>query len=138
MVGDAGTRSGADLIADGVKMMKRDMDLVRRILLAIEESAEPDLRHVLHFPDAEHARVNHHFHILKQSGLVAIVDRSTHGAEYLDVYLTWAGYEFLDAIRDEGRWAQLKARSSELGLGSAAMLMDLSRAMAMQQATPTV
>ena len=115
--------------------MKRDMDLVRRILIAIEDSVDPDLRSVLRFPDADHARVNHHFHILKQSGLVAIVDRSTHGAEYLDVYLTWAGYEFLDAIRDEARWTQLKGRAGELGVGSAAMLMDLSRAMALQEAS---
>jgi hypothetical protein len=110
------------------------MDLVRRMLLAIEASDEPDLRTVLEFDDVEPAKISHHFHVLTQAGLVAIVERGSHGSDYLDVYLTWQGYEFLDAIRDPRRWADLQERAAMVGVGSAAMLMELSRAAAIGDA----
>jgi hypothetical protein len=110
------------------------MDLIRRILLAIEASEEPDLRTVLELPGVEPAKISHHFHVLKQAGLVAVVDRSSHGSDYLDVCLTWQGYEFLDAIRDPERWALVRARAEQLGVGSASMLIQLSRAAAASDA----
>jgi DNA-binding HxlR family transcriptional regulator len=110
------------------------MDLVRRILIAIEESDQPDLRTVLHFPDVEQSMVSHHLHVLKQAGLVGVVERSSHGSDFLDVYLTWEGYEFLEAIRDAGRWQQVNAQASAVGVRSAHMLVELSKESALLEA----
>ena len=114
--------------------MKRDMDLVRRILLAIEESDQPDIRSILHYEDAEQGRISHHLHLLKQAGLVAIVERSSHGNDVLDVSLTWEGYEFLDSVRATSRWEMVNAKAAAIGVTSAAMLVELSREAALYDA----
>ena len=103
------------------------MDLVRRILLSIEESDQPDLRSALHYQDVDPARVSHHLHVLKQAGLVAIVERSSHGSDLVAISLTWEGYEFLDLIRDPERWSLVNAQAAVIGVGSASMLVELSR-----------
>jgi DNA-binding transcriptional ArsR family regulator len=114
--------------------LKRDMDLIRRILIAIEDSDQPDLRTVLHFEDVEQATIGHHLHVLKQAGLVGVVDRSSHGSDFLDVSLTWEGYEFLESIRDPGRWEQANAQAAAVGVRSAHMLVELAREAALLDA----
>jgi hypothetical protein len=47
-------------------------------------------------------------------------------AEFVDLKLTWSGYEFLDKIRDPEIWRQTKAGASKVGVWSVAMLGELA------------
>lgn len=93
--------------------MKRDMDLVRQILLAIEASPEPTLPQHPVITGVSESDVIYNIMLLKQAGLIDGNDFRAMGQPmpvYISIGLTWAGHEFLDAARDESRWAKAKAR----------------------------
>jgi hypothetical protein len=102
--------------------MKRDWDLIRAILMAVE--AEPAGRTVTASDvrtDATAHSVRFHIRLLNEAGLlVAAVD--TDGGfdspRYADIdRLTWEGYELLDAVRDDRAWQQVKATALSKGGG---------------------
>lgn len=91
--------------------MKRDMDLVRNILLAME--AEPSGNFVgrLQLEGYTSDQIGFHVIIMMQAGLIEGIDVTTHnsfGPEARPTQITWAGYDFLDACRDEDRWTKAK------------------------------
>ena len=89
--------------------MKRDMDLIREILQAIE--ARPDEGDVLQISGRTPKEVNYHIALLKDAGFVeATVDGDLSDA-FSFAYvsrLTWQGHEFLDAARDDTIWHKAK------------------------------
>ncbi|MDB5971361.1 MAG: Uncharacterized protein JWQ90_3811 [Hydrocarboniphaga sp.] len=92
--------------------MKRDMDLARQILLAIEgqEDADGSSWFALEFEGVSDKSVSHHIRLLHEAGLLDAIDLSTMaGPEWRPKSLTWAGHEFLDAARDETLWNKAKA-----------------------------
>lgn len=91
--------------------MKRNWDLIRRILFKLEEKAIPEefLRSD-EFQGFDSKTVAYHFKLLHQAGLIDGVDGSTIGG--FDFYaqgLTWQGHEFLDKIRNDTLWQKVKA-----------------------------
>jgi hypothetical protein len=55
--------------------------------------------------------VSYHVQILLQAGMVqGAKSRPTVTNTGIDLQLTWAGHELLDAARDQGVWAQAKKR----------------------------
>jgi hypothetical protein len=98
--------------------MKRDMDLIRRILLAAE--AMPDAYvHDLKSPEGyeEHV-VAHHIYLLGEAGLMNVADRShsgSRGPEAMPISITWAGHEFLDDARDPTRWSAAMVIAKKAG-----------------------
>jgi hypothetical protein len=86
--------------------MKRDMDLIRKILVEIEESS---IEGVPEFDGYEPANVAYHCRLLLDAGLITAADVSSHDGEaYLISGLTWAGHDFLDAARNETVWNKAK------------------------------
>lgn len=114
--------------------MKRDIDLIRRILLDVEES-EAGTPHMRIFFDGEFTDdvVNAHIELMVDAGLVeGSVTRSTQGIVRANVRrLTWAGHDFLDATRDATIWA--KAKKTVLQKGSS-FTIDLLLAWAKKEA----
>ena len=88
--------------------MKRDMDLVREILLTIE-SMETRYEH-LNVPNYPVDKVNHHADLLISAGIVNGEMNWTFGGPATPIVesLSWAGYDFLDAIRNESIWTKTK------------------------------
>lgn len=107
--------------------MKRDMDLCRRILLAVESS--PANTWTQEFPfdnEYEAAVVTEHVALLEQAGLIdADITRyvSSDPPDFVIRSLTWYGHDFLDAARDEGRWARAKQRLADAGVGTTFTLL---------------
>ncbi len=108
--------------------MKRDMDLVREILLAVEggtlsfgDEDEPD--------GLDHPRdvVLHHLHLMEQAGLVEVMFRPLSGEIHLRG-LTWAGHEFLDTVRDPEVWKRTKEGASKVGGWTFGLIKDLGTA----------
>jgi hypothetical protein len=97
--------------------MKRDHDLIRRMVLAIEDAPSgwaPDLSVEGYTP----AQVGYHAYLLVDGGLARGVDVSTHGSqgpEALITSLTWAGHDFADAARDDTRWKSAMRTVAEKG-----------------------
>jgi len=97
--------------------MKRDMDLVRQILLAIEQSPRgfaPGKLTVESFTDEQ---IGYHVYIMWQAGLVEADDNTGRkgGLRARPRNLTWAGHDFLDAARDKTRWAKAKEIAGKVG-----------------------
>ncbi len=87
--------------------MKRDMDLVRRILLAVAEMPHhEELQSLDGVDDDDFAQ---HAEWLHEAGLVAAaISHTTRGTHALIFRLTWNGCDFVDAIRDDTLWKKAK------------------------------
>ena len=99
--------------------MKRDMDLVRLILMEIEEKYRSTAIYNLTIDGYDTDTVAYHRKILDEAGLI-----SDYKAKYADneIYvfgvgpLTWDGNDFLEKIRDDSRWKKVKDTISQKGL----------------------
>ena len=94
--------------------MKRDMDLVRKILIAIERSEDGNWNF-----DAlgyEQEQIYLHIELMKEHNLVdAMIVLDHDGSEHRILLckvtrLTWDGHDFLDKVRDESIWEQAKKK----------------------------
>jgi hypothetical protein len=86
--------------------MKRDMDLVRAILLEVEKS--PSLDGVrIEMPGPSREEVYYNAHLAQEAGLIdaKFLPNST---EFHVLRLTYAGHEFLDAARSDSVWSEAK------------------------------
>ena len=92
--------------------MKRDMDLVRKILLHVEENEDGHIS--LDIPDHSRDEIYRHVELMKDKDLVEAVivpagDGAGHEILACEVMrLTWAGHDFLDAARSDTVWEQAK------------------------------
>ena len=99
--------------------MKRDMDLVREILLEIEEQYISTVTYDLEIEGYDMATVAYHCKILHEAGLI-----SAYKAQYAgdDIWsfgvgsLTWEGNDYLDKVRDNSTWNKTKNIIKEKGL----------------------
>lgn len=99
--------------------MKRDMELVRLILLKIEEQYRSTAIYNLKITDYDRETVAYHCKILNEAGLI-----SDYDAQYADNELwsfvvgslTWDGNDFLDKIRDNSQWKKIKDTITQKGL----------------------
>lgn len=99
--------------------MKRDMELVRKILFAIEEQHEDTGISDLTIDGYTDKAVAYHCKILHEAGFI-----SSYSAQFADNELyyfevgsvTWDGCEFLDKIRADTVWNKTKAVVTEKGL----------------------
>lgn len=100
--------------------MKRNLDLIRRILLDIE-TPDGGAAHHSGFghltargydPDA----IQYHVQLMHDAGLI-VADELVPG-QWWPERITWAGHEFLDLARDDTRWEHAK-RDVDDQVGSA-------------------
>ncbi len=102
--------------------MKRDIDLIRKILLAFEASKtgyEPDdLAKVV---DSDEVTVGYQCMLIVHAGWAVgkpsdappVIDEFYSRADTLK-YLTFEGHEFIELIRDDARWTLAKAAVQSL------------------------
>jgi len=96
------------------------MNLVRQILLKIEEHPEPMGWVELDIPGYSPEQAAYHVMILADAGLVEAVNLSSFdGFEWKPKHLTWEGHEFLEASRDEKRWRKALELMKKKGGGIA-------------------
>lgn len=111
--------------------MKRDMDLVRAILLRLDQHPH-GFAPPIEIDGYTDDQIGYHAHLMIQAGLVRGSDVTTHGdssPQALMSSLTWEGHEFLDAARDPGLWEQAKEVVDRVGTAPiqvwASVLTDL-------------
>lgn len=101
--------------------MKRDMDLVRTILLALADSDEPLWSTSLVTDEYSRDVIGYHFLILDEAGLIAAsVKAAGDDPYYIAVasHLTWEGNDFLDAVRDESIWKRVRSTIGKITGGA--------------------
>jgi Hypothetical protein (DUF2513) len=127
-------------MTDGQRaVMRRDMDLVRRILIAAEgkHPREVTSREFVDENTSE-ATVAYHFRLMSEANLI---EASILGLERVGpmsgtvIQILWEGHEFLDAVRSEEIWARTKDTSRKVG-GS--LTFELVKALAVKLLTSAV
>ncbi|PRH85369.1 hypothetical protein C5L14_23295 [Labrys okinawensis] len=100
--------------------MKRDMDLIRSLVLEIEngrdwfETTSDETAEILGIEGngvskAEADRLEYHLTLLESAGFVEF----THTGEgWIAERLSWKGHDFADSVRDEEIWRRTKAGAS--------------------------
>lgn len=99
--------------------MKRDMDLIRKIMLRIEEEYTSTAIFNLKVDGYTMEQIAVHCKMMYETGLI-----SDYKAQYAgnSLYsfgvsnLTWEGYEYLDKIRDDSIWKKVKDVAKDKGL----------------------
>ncbi|NMC56506.1 MAG: DUF2513 domain-containing protein [Eubacteriaceae bacterium] len=101
--------------------MQRDMELIRKILFAIEEKYVDtwlDSSELL-IDGYDMKTIGYHCAILQDAGLIAYYDGLYGGDELVEFgvgRLTWNGHEFLDKIKNDTVWNKTKETISKKGV----------------------
>lgn len=87
--------------------MKRDMELIRKMVLAVEDGQNGYAPDDLQIDGYTAEQLGYHAHLLIQDGLAtgpitSHINGSGPSAQLTT--LTWKGHDFADAARDETRW----------------------------------
>jgi len=89
--------------------MKRDMDLIRKILIALEDSKQTQGWIPLKFDSYSDDQISYHIKILAEQGIITATDCSSmKNFTWHAKGLTWDGHDYIDAIRDEASWQKVK------------------------------
>ena len=99
--------------------MKRNMDLIRDILLFAEAQSDPWFARTTEIEDWSQAAIIYNTALCGDAGFLEGHDDSMMGPNGADWYvarLTYAGHEFLDSIRSDTVWSKVKARAKEQGV----------------------
>lgn len=91
--------------------MKRDMDLVRQILITIEDYEHGFAPEVIEVPGYDEETVGYHLVLLEEAGLIRATVTTGFGEQSPSATperLTWAGHEFVASARNETVWAKVK------------------------------
>ena len=104
------------MIKSGINM-KRDMDLIRAMLLAIE--ADPHgFAPKIEIHGYTQEEIGYHATLLGEAGLANVIDVTCEESKTpvaLVERLTWAGHEFLDTARENRIWNQAKDTITKIG-----------------------
>jgi hypothetical protein len=116
--------------------MKRDWDVIREILIRLEEAtSEDDCLRLSSFPPERAHEISYHAELLMEADLINGQMSKTLGPGPYDFFaekLTWNGHEFLDAIRSDTIWQKTKNSFLSKGLS---ITFDLVKSVAVEVAS---
>ena len=99
--------------------MKRDMELIRMVMLEAEKSKDPYELIDPKFEGHSETEISYHTALLVDAGLLHGKDRSAIGVfRWSAGALTWAGHEFVEAVRDDEIWKEALAITAKSGNGT--------------------
>jgi len=124
--------------------MKRDMELIREIMLKLEawpmEMGDavvmtPELM-LSEIPGRDLAEINHHMDLVYAEGFIDDGRSRSSGPMFGFLFfgLTMAGHDFLDTVRSPEVWRRTKAGASEIGSVSVQLLLELGKGYAKELA----
>ena len=110
--------------------MKRDMDLIRELLLTLE-NIDSRINKRLHFQSYdelshyENEKVVYHYYLLADAGFLDGMVMPTQAMRFSK--LTWKGHDFLDSVRDPEIWSHTKEGALAAGGWTLELLGDLAK-----------
>ena len=120
--------------------MKRDMDLIRELLLHLEAIPMPTDGETAIFPNDDRiavpghdpAQVDYHLGLLRSAHFLDESHaRPASGINFRG--LTWQGHDFLDSVRDPKIWAKTKDGALAAGGFTVDLLKDLAKGLVEKQ-----
>lgn len=103
--------------------MKRDLDLIRKIILSIEDLPTAMVLDSIKVEGYTREQIGYHSYLIVNSGLAEGVYVDSAGATFPNwqlLHLTSAGHDFADATRSETVWNKTKSIIKDKG-GSATL-----------------
>ncbi len=103
--------------------MKMDMDLIRKILLALEEHEHGYATMSLEIDGYTEEEIGYHVWLMgeDQARLLKVEDVSSEDMEESPyarpICIRWDGYEFLEAAREPSRWRTAVEKVKSTGTG---------------------
>lgn len=89
--------------------MKRDMDLVRSILIEMEKWTPQQRGSEIHIEGYTPEQITYHIGLMNEAGLLKAADaNSFDGEAWIAIKILWDGHEFLDAARSDTVWNNAK------------------------------
>ena len=120
--------------------MKRDMDLIRELLLKLEAlpmrsggimTITPDAEEIA-VPGYDHNQIGYHLSQIRRAGLID--EGGAHPMVGIGFRsLTWAGHDFLDSVRDPKIWEKTKKGAEAAGGFTVDLLKDLAKGFVKKQ-----
>jgi Hypothetical protein (DUF2513) len=115
--------------------LKRDMDLIRMLLLEIESGTtnfvtfplDPIAQKKLADPQEAKLR-GEHLHLLHTGGMIDVTREDLVDGLMIVRGLTWQGHEFLDAVRDPEIWRKTKERAKAITTVGVSLLWEIAKA----------
>ena len=98
--------------------MKRDMNLVRSILLALEQHEHghaPDKLKIEGFSDEQ---IGYHIYLMGQANLLKVANINSCDSlspTAIPIGITWEGYEFLEMAREPSMWKRAVEKVTSTG-----------------------
>jgi hypothetical protein len=125
--------------------MKRDMELIREIMLALEAwpmemgdaiSMTPELMQTK-IQGRELTEINHHMDLIRAACFVDNGGPPSSGPMFgfLFMGLTMAGHDFLDPVRSPEVWRRTKAGAEKVGGMGLSLFVELAKAYGKQLIT---
>jgi len=106
--------------------MKRDMELIRLLLLKLEETESFAIISSSFIEGYDDSTVLYHFDLLIDGGYaIGEVQNDNTGGFAQFEKLTWKGHEFLDAAREPTRWGQAMSIAKTAGGMTLPVLQNL-------------
>ena len=95
--------------------MKRDLNLIRSVLLIVEEAETPMDTKAIVVDGHTEDEIEYHINLLMEAGYLTGIAVHSYGDLYhwLSTRLTWEGHEFLDAARSDTVWAKTTSTISQ-------------------------
>ncbi|MCP4406615.1 MAG: DUF2513 domain-containing protein [Gammaproteobacteria bacterium] len=120
--------------------MKRDVDLIRKLLIHMEEKPDDQIITELELDGHDKFEIMYHFVLMDQAGLIRCerLMSSTTSDRVIRVHpfsLTWQGHEFLEASRNETTWNKAKTLIKSK---SGALSVDVLKALLVSMAKESV
>jgi len=99
--------------------LKRSLDLIREILLSIEEYEPERISSLQTISPKDYsgteAQNYHHIKMLRDAYLIDLAGKPLMSGDFPIHGMTMGGHDFLDAIRDQGVWDKTKDRLGKAG-----------------------
>lgn len=98
--------------------MKRDIELVRKILLLINEHDHGYFSEIPHIAGYSEEQIGYHCFLLAEAGLIDASDISSDDSlspTAIPTRLTWEGHEFVENSMNDGVWNQTKGVVEKVG-----------------------
>lgn len=96
--------------------MKRDWELIRRLLFKVENMPPGDYLLPQEIADENPLKVGYHFKIMIEAGLIfgtKSCDEYKNLETCFAVGILWQGHELLDSIRKDSMWKKIKITAIE-------------------------
>jgi hypothetical protein len=114
--------------------MKRDLELVRTILLAMEAvPADEHPPNPFQIDSYSDAMVGHHVHLMGTAGLLKTANTTTTSdmnSQAMPLEVTWAGHDFIDTMRSQEVWEQTKQALKDAGGGGFSIMLEFGKKVA--------